>query len=193
MMYSMSARQDQNEALCLSKGSILPIKTYRLWQIRSGMMKTSTYLEDGAMLVLGIWGPRDLVGPVLTSVQPYRIECLTQVTAIPLSIDNHPQLSRLLFEHVNQLEELMIIRSYRKIEIMVLKLLVWMSKRYGSSSGTGQLIDLRLTHQDLADVLGTTRVSITRSLAQLEQQGVIERLPLGRTIVKEESFWHYDI
>jgi CRP-like cAMP-binding protein len=189
----MSARQDQNEALCLSKGSILPIKTYRLWQIRSGMMKTSTYLEDGAMLVLGIWGPRDLVGPVLTSVQPYRIECLTQVTAIPLSIDNHPQLSSLLFEHVNQLEELMIIRSYRKIEIMVLKLLVWMSKRYGSSSGTGQLIDLRLTHQDLADVLGTTRVSITRSLAQLEQQGVIERLPLGRTIVKEESFWHYDI
>jgi len=41
--------------------------------------------------------------------------------------------------------------------------------------------------------LGATRVTVTRTLNQLEQQGLIERLPLQRIILREEEVWHYEI
>lgn len=99
----------------------------------------------------------------------------------------------MLLAHIQQTEELTVIRSYRRIDLMLLKLLAWFAQKFGCEAKTGQLIDLRLTHQDLADMLGATRVTITRALGQLEQQGLIERLPLHRIIVREEGFWHYQI
>lgn len=37
----------------------------------------------------------------------------------------------------------------------------------------GQLIDLRLTHQEIAEVIGTTRVTVTRLLKQFEREAII--------------------
>ena len=184
---------NENEEIVLQRGSLLPTRRYRLWQISSGVIKTSTCLEDGTNVILGIWGPGDLVGPMLSNIQPYTIDCLTQVNVIPITVNNHPPLTRLLLEHIRRAEELTVIRSYRRIELMLIKLLGWFAKKYGIERETGHLIDLRLTHQDLADILGATRVTITRALAQLEQQGMIERMNLGRIIVHEEGVWHYQI
>jgi len=71
---------------------------------------------------------------------------------------------------------------------MLLKLLAWLSTRFGQDVDTGRLIDLRLTYQDLSELLGATRVTVTRTLNQLEQQGLIERLPLQRIILREKKF-----
>jgi len=76
---------------------------------------------------------------------------------------------------------------------MVLTLLSWLAKKFGREVETGQLIDRRLTHQNFAGMLGTTRVTITRTLSQFEQQGLIHRLPLRRIVLKESDFWHYEI
>ena len=87
----------------------------------------------------------------------------------------------------------MLIRSHKRVEEMLLKLLVWLSKRFGREVEQGHLIELRLTHQDLAELLGTTRVTITRVLKQFEQQGLIQRLPQHLTLLQAEEFWHYEI
>ena len=87
----------------------------------------------------------------------------------------------------------MQIRSHKRVDVMLLKLLAWLSTRFGQDVDTGRLIDLRLTHQDLSELLRATRVTITRTLNQLEQQGLIERLPLQRIILREEEVWHYEI
>jgi CRP-like cAMP-binding protein len=42
-------------------------------------------------------------------------------------------------------------------------------------------------------MLNSTRVTITRILTQLEEQGLISRLPLHRIVLKEEELWHYEI
>ncbi|NJR53028.1 MAG: Crp/Fnr family transcriptional regulator, partial [Leptolyngbyaceae cyanobacterium CSU_1_3] len=53
------------------------------------------------------------------------------------------------------------------------QLLDWLADKFGHESDQGQLIQLRLTHQDIADTLGTTRVTVTLLLSQFEQQGRI--------------------
>jgi CRP-like cAMP-binding protein len=87
----------------------------------------------------------------------------------------------------------MVIRSHKKVETMLIQLLGWLSKKFGSEVEQGRLIDMRLTHEDLAVLISSTRVTITRLLGQLEQEGLIDRLPLHRIIVRQEDIWYYEI
>jgi CRP-like cAMP-binding protein len=87
----------------------------------------------------------------------------------------------------------MVIRSYKKVDTMLIKLLAWLSKKFGSEVEKGRLIDMRLTHEDLAEMLGSTRVTITRVLGHFEQEGMIDRLSLHRIVLREEDIWYYEI
>lgn len=58
----------------------------------------------------------------------------------------------------------------------VLELLTWLAQRFGRPIEQGTLIDLPLTHQQLAETISTTRVTVTRLLEQLEQAGLIWRI-----------------
>jgi DNA-binding transcriptional regulator LsrR (DeoR family) len=44
-----------------------------------------------------------------------------------------------------------------------------------ASHSPGVLLNLALTHQDFADTLGMTRITVTRLLNQLEREGKIQR------------------
>lgn len=173
--------------------SLLPLLANSLWQIEAGVVRTSTWLEDGTMVTLGLWGPDDVVGRPLSRVEPYQIECLMPVTATPISLEISQQTQEALLAHIQQAEELMVIRSHRRVDLMLVQLLTWLAKKFGRVVEQGQLIDLRLTHQDIAEMLGTTRVTITRSLSQLEQQGLIRRLSLHRILLQAEEIWYYEI
>jgi CRP-like cAMP-binding protein len=173
--------------------SSLALKQSSLWRIEAGVARSLTWLEDGSTVTLGLWGPGDIVGTALSAIDPYQVECLTVVEATPLSIDQWRPDSAFFLSRIQQAEEFMLIRSYRRVEEMLLKLLIWLSKKFGREVKQGHLIDLRLTHQDLAELLGTTRVTITRLLKQFEQQGLVQRLPQHLTLLQAEEFWHYEI
>ena len=170
-----------------------PIGTYNVWKIEVGIVRTLTWLEDGSIVTLGLWGQGDLVGQALSKMDPYTIECLTAVEVISFAWEDGHQLTENLLNQIQQFEELSIIRSSKKLDIALIKFLSWLAKKFGRQIEIGYLIDFKLTHQDLAEILGVTRVSITRSLKQLEEQGIIERLSLSRILVREEEVWYYEI
>jgi CRP-like cAMP-binding protein len=173
--------------------SLLPVQQNALWQIKSGFVMTYSYLEDGTTVALGLWGPGDVVGQVLSKMKPYQMECLTTVEASILPVDDWHQLTETLLHHIHQAEQLMIIRSHKKVETMLIQLLAWLSQKFGSQVEQGRLIDMRLTHEDLAALVSSTRVTVTRILGQLEQEGLIDRLSLNRIIVRQEDVWYYEI
>ncbi|TVQ11438.1 MAG: Crp/Fnr family transcriptional regulator, partial [Leptolyngbya sp. DLM2.Bin27] len=53
------------------------------------------------------------------------------------------------------------------------QLLGWLALKFGRPTEQGRLIQLRLTHQDMADAIGTTRVTVTRLMQELERNGQI--------------------
>lgn len=172
--------------------SHLPNRSNALWKIETGVVRTVTWLEDATIITLGLWGPGDTIGKPISKCDPFQIECLTQVKATLLPAEDW--LNRdILLEHIQQVEEFMLMRSYKKVDFMLYKLLNWLAKKFGSEVEKGHLIDMNLTHQDLAEIIGTSRVTITRTLGLFEQQGTIERLPLHRTIVRPAEVWHYEI
>lgn len=176
-----------------SSRSPLPIKQASVWKIEVGAVRTFTWLEDGNTVITGLWGPGDVVGKALSTIEPYQIECLTAVEAILLPLGSQQIPEEWLLAYLQQIEMLTLIRSHRRVDVMLVKLLGWLAKRFGHAVESGNLIDLRLTHQDLAELMGTTRVTVTRILGQLEEQGLIERLSLQRILLKEYETWHYEI
>lgn len=155
-------------------------------------MRTVTWLEDGTIITLGLWGPGDTIGQPISKCDPFQIECLTKVEAILLSGDRW--LNRdILLNHIQQAEAFMVMRGYKRVDFMLYQLLTWLAKRFGSEVEQGHLIDMILTHQDIAEIIGTSRVTVTRTLGHFEQQGLIDRLPLHRIILQASEVWHYEI
>lgn len=50
-----------------------------LWRIERGAVRTLNRSEEDRLITLGYWGPGDIVGHSLSWVNPYKIECLTNV------------------------------------------------------------------------------------------------------------------
>lgn len=192
-MQSILIPRSLAESRSFKRRSSIPLRHISLWRIESGVVRTLTWLEDGSTVTLGLCGAGDVIGVPLSTIEPYQIECLTEVEATPLSANDWYPDPAYLLARVQQAEEFMLIRSHRRVEEMLLKLLTWLSKKFGREVKQGRLIELRLTHQDLAELLGTTRVTITRVLKQFEQQGIVQRLPNQVTLLQPEATWHYEI
>ncbi len=49
-----------------------------------------------------------------------------------------------------------------------------LAKKHGIRDAHGTIIDLKITHQELAEMVGTSRETVTRVLSRLREDGVIE-------------------
>lgn len=151
------------------------LRSDALLRVERGVIRTLTWTEEGTAITLGYWGVGDVVGQPLSTVQPYQIECLTMVEASYIPVSECHSILNEIFQHIQQTEELLSIVRQPSTHERLLKLLVWLAHKFARKVEQGKLIDLRLTHQDLAESIGTTRVTVTRILSQFEQEGKIYR------------------
>ncbi|AVH70904.1 Crp/Fnr family transcriptional regulator [Nostoc sp. 'Lobaria pulmonaria (5183) cyanobiont'] len=158
-----------------TRREVIPPHNDVLWRIENGAVRTLTWSEDGTFITLGYWGLGDLIGYPLSRVKPYQIECLTgvEVSIVPPHLW-HQDINALL-SHIQQTEDLLSIVHRKPISLRLWQFLVWLSKKFGRDVDKGKLIDLNVTHQDIAEVLNTTRVTVTRLLQQLEEEGTVLR------------------
>ena len=157
------------------RGDLIPLQPETLWRIEQGVVRTLTWSDEGTLTVLGYWGQGDVVGHPLSRLQPYIIECLTTVEASCIPSQQWHHVLDAIFLHIQQTQELLNIVRTERVHQRLLHLLVWLTNKFGCEVKSGQLINLRLTHQALAELIGTTRVTVTRLLKQLEEEGIIDR------------------
>lgn len=158
-----------------SRGDLIPLQPSLLLRIEQGAVRTLTWSEQGTTVTLGYWGAGDVVGQPLSRIEPYQIECLTNTEASYIPVQHSCQVLDALFRHMQQAEEILCIVRQERIHHRLQLLLNWLAQKFGRVVEQGQLIDLRLTHQDMAQVIGTTRVTVTRLLAKFEEEGIIYR------------------
>lgn len=171
--------------LSFNRGEVLP-ETLGNWIIQTGVIRTMTWNEEGSVSVLGVWGRGDLIGSVTRNIDPYQSECLTPVV---LSLLNDPQaLPELLLKQCMKMEELLVLSYCRNVGDRLLRMLYWLARHIGvphcDRMIPGRLIDMQMTHQQLADLTGTTRVTVTRCLGNFERDGQIVRLSRGRFFIQ---------
>lgn len=76
------------------------------------------------------------------------------------------------FKEIESRVEDLVFRSARS---RVARIILQLSDEFGRKSGDHSLIDIRLTHAELATLAGTSRPTVSIALGELEDEGLIAR------------------
>lgn len=165
----------------LAAGSPVPLLRNHIWMVVRGVVKLGSISIHGDDLLLGMAGPNEPFGEPLSNVDLYEATCLSDVDLLCLSMDEveaTPHLAmalvRTLASRVRQAEALIALLGLRRVEDRVRGFLELLASEYGQPCEAGLALNLRLTHQDLASALSTTRVTVTRVLGLLREEGWLQ-------------------
>jgi len=162
----------------LSAGSKVPLLRGHVWLVARGMVKLSCITEQGVDLLLALAGPNEPFGEPLTNLDLYEATALTDSDLLCLPMDEveaTPHLAmtlvRAMTSRMRQSESLIALLGLRRIDDRVRGFLELLAEEYGQPCELGLRLNLRLTHQDIASALSTTRVTVTRVLGMLRDEG----------------------
>ncbi|MGG6297570.1 Crp/Fnr family transcriptional regulator [Leptolyngbya sp. AN02str] len=150
----------------------LPTDRTHAWQLHSGYVRMFAQDDQDAIATLGLWRAGDIVGHFGGTNQPCFIECLTPVEATPVNLNNLNQ-HEILMAQLQQNQGLVRILHQKRVELRLLAFLQWLATQYGCPMPQGTLIDMPLTHQDIADAIGSTRVTVSRLIKRLYSRGEV--------------------
>lgn len=151
---------------------LMPLTDILLWRIDTGVVRTLTKNEEENIITLGFWGQGDIVGQPLFPFYPYQVQCLTIVQASILP-KSYFYAQEVMLSHIQKTQELLRIIHSRKIKLRLLRLLKWLTDRFGNQLPEGKILNIRLTHQEIAEIICTSRVTVTRILNELEKENKI--------------------
>lgn len=93
-------------------------------------------------------------------------------------IVQHPQMAmhviELLGRRLRDLSGMLLNFASDDVTSRLVKLLTRLCSRYGKPLANGILLDIALTHQEMADMIGTSRQTVTSVLSVLRKNGVLK-------------------
>jgi len=161
--------------------------------IVSGRVKVVRRTES-ADVILEIFGAGEPVGAIAVyNVMPYPAAAvaLEPVTLLMLPrrdyfelMERNPDFTRSLMRELTKLvlaltRKLEDVRGQR-VDVRIAQLFLSLAERMGESEGEGTVIHIRLTRQEIADLVGTTVESAIRVLSRWGRQGLV--------ITRDEGF-----
>ena len=165
------------------RGQFILLEDDAVLEVRTGVVRLTVLHEDGTEVLLGFHGPGQLVvahpndsccvqliAHTATTVVVRRWEALAAGT-----------LARCLRERVLQLEAWAAMQARPYLDQRLLGVLSLLAEQFGRPHPLGTLIDLRITHAELAAAVGAARPTVTRTLGDLRTRGFITWLGRGAT------------
>ncbi|MEP0838041.1 PAS domain S-box protein [Coleofasciculus sp. FACHB-64] len=178
-----------------SKGEIIPLDPQNLWLVCRGLVKLSTMSDNCEEVLVGLVGPSMPFGSCLTALSTYQATAVSDVQIVNISLSEitaSPHLAQTILPKINlrlrQTESLLAISGQRRLQDRLQNLLLLLKQEVGEPVPQGTRLSVRLTHQDLANACCVTRVTITRLLGKLQQEGKISFDSKYHIILKEGSF-----
>ena len=105
-------------------------------------------------------------------------------------LESHPQVAwlsmQVLSSRLRVLGDMFINLVADDVDTRIAKLILRLSARYGARSGKDILLNIPLTHQEIADMVGTTRQTVTSVLSRLKRRGVLS-IENHRILIESEE------
>ncbi|MEW9920953.1 helix-turn-helix domain-containing protein [Marimonas sp. MJW-29] len=168
-----------------------------LFQVKTGVLRLTRLLEDGRRQVIAFGYPGDIVGfpsggyhhtdcdvLVDATLQPYRRTALE-------SGDGDPELHRALLQaalrEISAMQDHFMMLGRKSAVEKVASFLCVLADRVGDACGVDCKIDLPMRRGDIADFLGLTTETVSRTLTQLRKRGVIAVENIHTIIIRKPS------
>jgi CRP-like cAMP-binding protein len=176
----------QSSSGIYGKSALIPAVKETLWLIESGIVRTTTSTEQGKVTALGYWSRGDVVGQPLNTLETLEIECITDVQAVPLLTDEWSSHLPAILRHSQRTTQLMSYVLNENIAQRLVNILGWLGSRFGVQLNNGLLIDLPMTHFALSELIGSTRVTVTRLLGGMVKEGVLLQYKRSRLLLLKD-------
>ncbi len=161
--------------------------------IISGLVKVYLPLEDGSRVIVRVAGAGEFVGVIDTMgadgqrVQALEAEAMIRVSAAiitrehvraALNTMSSDGLAELL-EDINTTWSELFSWSARLLGLSfrdrLLTVFQYLAARFGVRESRGVLLTLELSHQELAEMIGSSRAMVSRLIAELMESGELAR------------------
>ena len=154
-------------------GETIPLRVDEMLCIIDGVLAQVAWHEDGAEGLVGLWGaghllsghPEDDCGVALRA----HTDAVVEVDRLSADGD---AFERLLVR-VRRLEAWSSVQSRQSMQQRLLGVLALLAAQFGEACSEGTLIDVRITHAQLAAAIGATRATVTRLLGPLRRNGLV--------------------
>jgi CRP-like cAMP-binding protein len=171
-----------------------------LFMILSGRVKVTILSDDGREIILSVLGEKDFFGEMsLLDNEPRSATAIamedTEVVILHqrefLSIvERRPRvlvlllavLSSRLRKANHQIGSLALLDVYGRVASVLLE----MAKESGTRLKDGRICFRRPTHQEIANMIGATRETVSRMISDLHRQGYIEIS--GKNVIIQGQF-----
>lgn len=151
----------------------------------SGRVKIFHLTSEGKQALLAFIDPGELFGELAVVGASQREEFAETMEASSVVLIPRAEIQRLMEEHpgvslgVTKLMGLRRRRVERRLKSLLFRsnrerlvhLLLELAEKYGRRTSEGVLIGIKLSHQDLASVIGSTRETVTVLLGELQSEG----------------------
>ncbi|MFD0590288.1 Crp/Fnr family transcriptional regulator [Paenibacillus sp. GCM10027627] len=156
--------------------------------IRSGMVKIYR-MHEGREVILSISRAGDIVGEAeALTLDQHRIssiEALEQVAVWQLSrqdflhiVEQYPSVMRrayiILVERIRMLNRQVRYLTFYDVRAKVANLIMDLYYNFGTPDDNGYKIELKVNQSMLANMLGVTRESISKTLGDFQSEGLID-------------------
>lgn len=150
----------------------------RIYKIYGDHKEATTALIQSG----GVFGRLDLVGG---RGQDIFAEAVTKANVASVQKDSiervmrsRPEFALKLFssfsERLRQSDEVMGGLLPREVSIRLATLLLNLADRFGVRSRMGVVLDVRLTHQDLSNMIASTREAVSKVMSEFQRDGYVE-------------------
>ncbi|MEP3227268.1 MAG: Crp/Fnr family transcriptional regulator [Parasphingorhabdus sp.] len=164
------------------------------WHIRSGSVQIGRYSLDGKLTIFAVIGPGESFGEqaflggftkMVDAIAGSEVTLLRiGESELQAAIESHPNVARILLRAMAH----MVQQAFDLIEAGRNRSTVERTAQaiLGQCEDRHANLEVRITHQELADLVGVSRVSLGKALSKLDDLALIQRR-YGRIIIPDRK------
>ncbi len=176
-------------------------KGHEIYLILSGLFKIFTTSRKGRDKTLEILGEGDFFGEMALFDEAKRLTSVQAVTVGVLRIISRDKYKKLISEfpeialktigalslRLQEANQEIKNLTFQTTDSRLKQTLKHLGNKFGEKKDKTIQIKQKFTHQELADMVGTTRANVTKLLNNMQEEDLIDIK--DRTIYLKDSFW----
>jgi len=172
-------------------------EAHSVYNVTAGVVRLYKLLSDGRRQVVGFALPGDFLGLAMRDAFGFSADAIGDVTACSFSraaytalVDAKPHLLKRLHEFATHeltlAHEQMMLLGRRSAEEKLICFLLGMQQRWARLGKSSVTVPLPMTRQDIADFLGLTIETVSRTFTRLAKDKTILIVPGGVRLMNPE-------
>jgi CRP-like cAMP-binding protein len=175
------------------------------WLIKEGNVRLSILGAGGKKITVALLGPGEIIGEMAAAGLEGPTEIAEALTgcvlcAVPVEflqrfVQRRPELSLHISKLIglrrrqiaNRIQDILFLTVPQRVARLLLRLA---DEFPGETTSGGRFINIRLTHQEMADLVGSNREAVTLALRRLEKEGLVAPVKRYWVLLDEERLRH---